>query len=101
VADLAAHLSLPVVLVVGLRLGCLNHAALTAADIRRGGLPFAGWVGNVVSVDLDRLQDTVRALGEILPEPCLGVLPYAPRGTPDTVARDIRLPALLPGRVLA
>jgi len=89
VADLAMHLNLPVVLVVGLRLGCLNHAALTAADIRRCGLPLAGWVGNEVQAGVERCADTVGALREILPEPCLGILPHAPGASADSVARDL------------
>ena len=62
VADLAMRLKLPVVLVVGLRLGCLNHAALTAADVRRCGLPLAGWVGNEVDAGVERCADNLRAL---------------------------------------
>ncbi len=96
VADLAMHLKLPVVLVVGLRLGCLNHAALTAADIRRCGLPLAGWVGNEVDAGVERCADTVGALRDILPEPCLGVLAHAPDRSPDTIARALRIRRLFP-----
>lgn len=94
VADLALHLNLPVVLVVGLRLGCLNHAVLTAADIRRCGLPLAGWVGNAVEAGFERLEDTLKALGDILPEPCLGVLPHTPHAALDKVARALQVPRL-------
>ena len=89
VADLAAHLNLPVVLVVGLRLGCLSHAALTAADIRRRGLPLVGWVGNAIEARFERLDDTLKALGDILPEPCLGVLPHAVDVTVQSRARTL------------
>ncbi len=101
VADLAKHLELPVVLVVGLRLGCLNHAALTATDIRRCGLPLAGWVGNAVEAGFERLEDNLTALGNILPEPCLGILPHAPRGTPEGVARDLHMANLASARTPA
>jgi dethiobiotin synthetase len=101
VADLAMHLKLPVVLVVGLRLGCLNHAALTAADIRRCGLPLVGWVGNAVDAGLERRADTLGALADILPEPCLGVLAHAPHATPEQVARGLRIPDLFPAAVRA
>ena len=89
VADLAAHLNLLVVLVVGLRLGCLSHAALTAADIRRRGLPLVGWVGNAIEARFERLDDTLKALGDILPEPCLGVLPHAVDVTVQGRARTL------------
>lgn len=92
VADLAMRLKLPVLLVVGLRLGCLNHAALTAADIRRCGLPLAGWVGNAIETGFDRLDDNLEALGDILPAPCLGVVRHAAAATPACVARDLCLP---------
>jgi dethiobiotin synthetase len=92
VADLAMRLKLPVVLVVGLRLGCLNHAALTAADIRRCGLPLAGWVGNAIETGFERLDDNLKALGDSLAAPCLGVVRHAAAATPASVARDLRLP---------
>lgn len=88
-ADLARALDLPVVLVVGLRLGCLSHAALTAADIRRRGLPLVGWVGNAIEARFERLDDTLKALGDILPEPCLGVLPHAVDVTVQGRARTL------------
>ena len=92
VADLAMRLKLPVVLVVGLRLGCLNHAALTAADVRRCGLPLAGWVGNAIETGFERLNDNLKALGDTLPAPCLGVVRHAAAATPASVARDLRVP---------
>ncbi|WP_448508334.1 dethiobiotin synthase [Immundisolibacter sp.] len=101
VADLAMHLKLPVVLVVGLRLGCLNHAALTAADIRRCGLPLAGWVGNAADAEVERSADIVGALRGILPEPCLGVLPHAPDATLDKVARSLHIRSLFPAAARA
>jgi dethiobiotin synthetase len=92
VADLAMRLALPVVLVVGLRLGCLNHAALTAADVRRCGLPLAGWVGNAIETGFERLDDNLKALGDSLAAPCLGVVHHAAAVTPASVARDLRVP---------
>jgi dethiobiotin synthetase len=62
--DLAQALGLPVVLVVGLRLGCLNHALLTAAAIERSGLPFAGWIANPIDphfVEAERYVDSLSA----------------------------------------
>ena len=77
VAGLASHLGLPVVLVVGLRLGCLNHALLTAESIGRSGLPLAGWVGNVVDPGMSRLEENMQTLRVRLPAPCLGLLRHA------------------------
>ena len=77
VAELALHLALPAVLVVGLRLGCLNHALLTAESIARSGLPLAGWVGNVVDAGMSRLEENVQTLRTRLPAPCLGILRHA------------------------
>ncbi|KVW97351.1 dethiobiotin synthase [Thiobacillus denitrificans] len=72
-ADLAQRLGLPVVLVVGLRLGCLNHALLTAESIAQRQLPWAGWVGNHVDPAMARQVENVAALRARLPGSCLGV----------------------------
>ncbi|HUX31081.1 MAG TPA: dethiobiotin synthase [Thiobacillus sp.] len=72
-ADLAQRLGLPVVLVVGLRLGGLNHALLTAESIARRQLPWAGWVGNHIDPAMARQAENIAALRARLPDPCLGV----------------------------
>jgi dethiobiotin synthetase len=72
-ADLARRLGLPVVLVVGLRLGCLNHALLTAESIASRRVPWAGWVGNHVDPAMAQATENVAALRARLPGPCLGV----------------------------
>ena len=77
-ADLAVALQLPVLLVVGVRLGCINHALLTAAAIRASGLTLAGWVANRIEPVFAGDQQYVQALRERLPEPCWGELPWAP-----------------------
>ncbi len=74
-ADLAQALGLPVVLVVGLRLGCLNHALLTARAIAASGLPFAGWVANTLDATMAVPDENVAALEERLEAPLLGRLP--------------------------
>jgi len=79
-ADLAQRLGLPVVLVVGLRLGCLNHALLTAESIARRQLPWAGWVGNHIDPAMDCQAENVAALRARLPGPCLGVQAYLQQG---------------------
>ncbi len=94
-ADLARELALPVVLVVGLRLGCLNHALLTARAIAASGLPFAGWVANLVD-PLRAVQDeNVEALRTRLGAPLLGRLPYAINPDPQILARALDVSPLL------
>lgn len=75
-ADLALALGLPVVLVVGLRLGCLNHATLSAESIRGSGLPLAGWIGNRIDPAMSRWEDNVATLGSLLGAPPLAVFPF-------------------------
>ncbi|MFO7543816.1 MAG: dethiobiotin synthase [Thiobacillus sp.] len=72
-ADLAQALGLPVVMVVGLRLGCLNHAVLTAEAIVRRQVQWAGWVGNHVDPEMASQAENVSALQTRLPGPCLGI----------------------------
>ena len=83
-ADLAVALGLPVVMVVGLRLGCLNHALLTAEAIARRALPWAGWVGNHIDPAMDAQTENILALRQRLPAPCLGIQPFC-RDTPTAV----------------
>lgn len=71
-ADLAVRLGGAVVLVVGMRLGCLNHAVLTADAIRSRGLPWAGWVANMIDPDMACADENLASLQRLLPGPCLG-----------------------------
>lgn len=77
-ADLAQRLGLPVVLVVGLRLGCLNHALLTAESVARRRLPWAGWVGNHIDPAMASQAANIAVLRARLPGPCLGVQTFFP-----------------------
>jgi len=90
--DLAREIALPVVLVVGMRLGCLNHALLTAQAIGAAGLPFAGWIANELQPAMNGLDENVATLERRLPAPLLGRLPWSPGSTPgELVARlDVR-----------
>ncbi len=85
-ADLAARLGLPIVLVVGLRLGCINHALLTAEAIRARGLEFAGWVGNVSATGMPVMDANIATLRDVLPAPCLGIVPHLAVPGPARVA---------------
>lgn len=78
VADLAVALGLPVILVVGLRLGCLNHAFLTHAAIAASGVDFAAWIANAVVRDLPYTPETIRTLREGLRQEPFICLPYQP-----------------------
>ena len=75
-ADLARALDLPVVLVVGLRLGCLNHALLSAESIVRGGSTLLGWVGNGIDPGMALAVENIATLAGRLPCPLLGVVPH-------------------------
>lgn len=75
-ADLAQALNFPVILVVGLRLGCLNHALLTAQAIRASGSQLAGWVANCIDPDMLELEMNINTLKQRLNCPLLGVLPF-------------------------
>ena len=75
-AYIAARLQLDVILVVGLRLGCLNHAFLTAEAIAARGLRLAGWVVNQIDPAMPHQAANIEALRERLPAPCLGSLPW-------------------------
>ena len=96
-ADVAAAVGLPVVLVVAVRLGCLNHALLTAAAIEAADVQFGGWVANRLDPACDAADETVTALRERLAAPFLGELDYA---ADESAAADqfrrIRLPVTAP-----
>lgn len=75
-ADLACALNLPVILVVGMRLGCLNHALLTAQAIRTAGLSLTGWVANCMDPEMLMLQENIVTLEQRLNGPMLGIVPF-------------------------
>jgi dethiobiotin synthetase len=74
--DLAVALDLPVVLVVGMRLGCINHALLTVAAIEAKGLPLAGWVANLVEAEMPYLDENLATLRQRIAAPHLGTVPH-------------------------
>jgi len=94
-AEMAVALGLPVVLVVGLRLGCLNHAALTAEAIAARGLHLAGWVGNVVDPAMAGLDDNVSTLRRWIGAPHLGTIPRLPRADARLAAAYLDIAPLL------
>ena len=94
-ADLAARLGLPIVLVVGMRLGCLNHALLTRRQIEASGLRCAGWVANCILPDMPHLDHNIRALEQRLACLLLGVVPFLRELTPAGVAGLLSFDALI------
>ncbi|HCJ28195.1 MAG TPA: dethiobiotin synthase [Pseudomonas sp.] len=94
-SDLAMQLGLPVILVVGVRLGCINHALLSAEAIERDGLRLAGWVANIVDPSTSRLEENLATLAERLSAPCLGRVPRLVAANPSDVAPYLDLGPLI------
>lgn len=83
---LVEALGLDVILVVGLRIGCINHARLSERAIRADGHTVLGWIGNSVTHDLDFATQYFESLSGALASPCLGRLPFAPHAAPALMA---------------
>lgn len=81
IADLAWALGIPAVMVVGVKLGCLNHAQLTQLAIEARGVSFAGWIANHADPSMERAQENLTALERLLGEPALAHVPYSPQET--------------------
>lgn len=75
-ADLTKALNLEVILVVGMKLGCLNHALLTAEAIEKDGVKIRGWIANTLEPDMNGLQENIQTLQRMIRAPLVGVLPY-------------------------
>lgn len=75
ISALAKFLNLPVILVVGMKLGCINHALLSAAAIQSDGLSLAGWVANIMDPKMLELEANLETLKQAISAPCLGVVP--------------------------
>ncbi|MBB4733423.1 dethiobiotin synthase [Xanthomonas arboricola] len=88
-ADLARALKLPVVLVVGIRLGCINHARLTAAAIAADGLDCIGWIANEVDPQMERIEENIGMLRQRLAMPCWGRIGWRPGA--DAAAQSLGL----------
>ena len=93
--DLARAVGLPVVLVVGLRLGCLNHALLTADSVRAAGLRLKGWIANAIDPAMPARAENVAALRERLGAPLLGELPLMPAADARALSAHLNARALL------
>lgn len=93
-ADWVAKHQLPVILIVGMKLGCLNHAMLTVREINRSGCQLVGWVANCVDPDMALAEQNVADLQQRIPAPCLGVVPFKPEN-------QLQLAAMLAQRLLS
>jgi dethiobiotin synthetase len=91
-ADLAVALALPVILVVGLRLGCISHALLTAEAITGRGLLIAGWIGNLIDPNMARLDENLATLEGLINAPRWGVVPHLAAAERGAAASFLRLP---------
>lgn len=90
--DLVRALDLPVVMVVGLRLGCISHARLTARAIEADGARLIGWVASEIDPAMDRIDDNFALLHQRLDAPCWGRLPFRPDACPGDMAMALSLP---------
>ena len=90
-ANLAVALQLPVILVVGIRLGCLNHALLSQAAIEQSGLPLAGWVANIIDPTNTKVNQNIDYLKNSLKCPHLGTLPYQTNPDARELAESLSL----------
>jgi len=93
-ADLVINLGLPVVLVVGMRLGCLNHALLTAENILSRGVPLLGWVANQVEPAMPRIESNIETLRSRMPAELLGVVGFQPEAASEKVAELLNIDLL-------
>jgi dethiobiotin synthetase len=94
ISDLALTLKLHVILVVGMRLGCINHALLTVESIRQSGMELIGWVANHVDVDMLAQSGNLQTLGNRLNAPLLGEVPYLKQPSPDRISRYLMIDPL-------
>lgn len=90
-SDLAMALNLPIVLVVGMQLGCINHALLSADSILAKGLPLAGWVANIMDPQMLELEGNLETLRDKIDAPCLGVVPNMQPVDTNVVADCMKL----------
>jgi dethiobiotin synthetase len=99
VSDLPSALDLPVILVSGIRLGCINHSLLTVESIRASGARLIGWVANQVDRHMLARDETLATLRDLIGAPCLGVVPWTASPDPSRLAGHLDTGPVLAGRV--
>jgi dethiobiotin synthetase len=93
-ADLAVRWQMDVVLVVGMRLGCLNHALLTVESIERRGLRLRGWIANAIDGNFERLPENIASLESRITAPNLGKLSFQPGADDESLAQALEVDVL-------
>jgi dethiobiotin synthetase len=96
VGDIPKRLDLPVLLVVGLKLGCLSHALLSAESIRAQGCRLAGWIANAVDPAMEAQDENLATLAALMSSPCIGVVPRLAILEPSEVAKYLHPELLAP-----
>lgn len=94
--DLVRALDVPVVLVVGMRLGCINHARLSARAIAADGVRLAGWIASEVDPDMACRDENFDTLSQRIPAPCLGRLAWSPRPDPRQLSQRLQAAMIVP-----
>ena len=94
-ADLAKELQMPVILVVGMKLGCISHALLTVEAIQRDGLPLAGWVANRIDPDMRCYEENLATLKSLIPSYFLGEVPHLPEANAKSSADHLDISPLI------
>ena len=98
VNDIPVALGIPVVMVIGLRLGCLNHSLLTAEAIRSRGVRLAGWVVDVLEPDMLAVDENIATLAALIDAPNLGVVPWLQYPRAEDIAPHLSIEGLLAGK---
>ena len=93
-SDLISSLNIPIILVVGIRLGCLNHTILTIEAIHKNKQNLFGWIANIIDPDMDNQEDNIRYLKEKISEPCMGVIPFIKKKNPVEAVQHINWPGI-------
>jgi dethiobiotin synthetase len=88
-AEIPQRLDLPLLLVVGLRLGCLNHTLLTVEAAQARGLRIAGWIANAIDPSMARREQNLQTLRERIPAPLLGIVKHAAKPDIGSVAKAL------------
>lgn len=91
-ADMAAQLGAPLILVVGMRLGCISHGLLTCEAIKARGLKLAGWIANRIDPSMRHYEENRNTLRDLIPAPLLGEVPFQANPDPSSAASYLVLP---------
>jgi dethiobiotin synthetase len=92
-SDLISSLNIPIILVAGIRLGCLNHTMLTVEAIHKNKQKIFGWIANIVDPDMRYQDESISYLKEKISEPCIGVVPYIKKKNPVVASQHLIWPA--------